>query len=123
MRVLIDDDWTELHHGCCEGADASMHEITRVLKPDVRIVGHPGTDQHGESPSRAYRLRDLDEEWAPEPYLDRDRVIVRVCDLLVACPHGPEARRSGTWSTIRYARKAGKPILIIWPDGTVTRED
>jgi len=29
-----------------------------------------------------------------------------------------EVLRSGTWSTIRYARKKGKKVLIIWPDGS-----
>jgi hypothetical protein len=28
----------------------------------------------------------------------------------------------GTWATVRYARKAGLPIAIIWPDGEITRE-
>jgi hypothetical protein len=42
--------------------------------------------------------------------------------MLAACPKGPEERRSGTWATVRYARKTGKPVVIFWPDGTVTEE-
>jgi hypothetical protein len=33
-----------------------------------------------------------------------------------------EVVRSGTWSTIRYARKRSKPITVILPDGSLQRE-
>ena len=52
--------------------------------------------------------------------LARNRIIAARCDALLACPAEPDEQlRSGTWSTIRYARKAGKPITIIRPDGGV----
>jgi outer membrane protein insertion porin family len=54
--------------------------------------------------------------------LDRNRAIVDSCDVLIACPKGPEEQRSGTWATVRYARKQKKRIVIIWPDGEVTEE-
>jgi predicted Rossmann fold nucleotide-binding protein DprA/Smf involved in DNA uptake len=40
--------------------------------------------------------------------------------VLVAMPDGPEELRSGTWATVRYARKQGKDGRIIYPDGLVT---
>jgi hypothetical protein len=58
----------------------------------------------------------------PDPLL-RNRVIAERCDALLACPaETTEQLRSGTWSTVRYARKAGKLITIIAPDGTVREE-
>jgi predicted Rossmann fold nucleotide-binding protein DprA/Smf involved in DNA uptake len=37
---------------------------------------------------------------------------------MIATPHSyVEIGRSGTWATVRYARKAGKPIYLILPDG------
>jgi len=30
-----------------------------------------------------------------------------------------EQLRSGTWSTVRFARKQGKPVHVILPDGRV----
>ena len=44
--------------------------------------------------------------------------IVNVCDVLIAAPSGPEKLRSGTWSTVRYARKLHKNITIVLPDGS-----
>lgn len=59
-----------------------------------------------------------------KPPLVRDDDIAIDCDVLVACPAGTEASlpRSGTWATIRRARKLSRKIIIIWPDGSVTRE-
>jgi len=56
----------------------------------------------------------------PQPPLERNRAIVDACDFLVAAPEGPETVRSGTWSTIRYARKKGRQVTIIWPNGVTT---
>jgi bifunctional non-homologous end joining protein LigD len=37
-------------------------------------------------------------------------------------PAEPEEQlRSGTWSTVRFAKKQGKPVFVILPDGTVKR--
>ena len=50
----------------------------------------------------------------PQPYLQRNHNIVNECDMLVAFPStSNEVLRSGTWSTIRYAKKAKKPVEII----------
>lgn len=55
--------------------------------------------------------------------LQRNRLIVERCDVLLACPRlHREEQRSGTWATIRYARMLHRPILIIWPTGTTTLE-
>jgi predicted Rossmann fold nucleotide-binding protein DprA/Smf involved in DNA uptake len=44
--------------------------------------------------------------------------------VLVACPreeHGEETR-SGTWSTVRYARRVGRPVIVVRPSGRIERE-
>lgn len=65
----------------------------------------------------ALALADVVHE--PRPPLERNRDVVDASDVLLACPGGmAEEQRSGTWATIRYARKAGKPVVIVWPDGT-----
>ena len=51
-------------------------------------------------------------------YLDgftetRNKDIVNSCDILIACPENDkEVIRSGTWSTIRYAKKINKTVLL-----------
>jgi hypothetical protein len=59
-----------------------------------------------------------DDLAAPMPPLARDLLIVKSCDRLLACPGTmTEIIRSGTWATVRMARKAGRPITIVLPAG------
>jgi hypothetical protein len=52
--------------------------------------------------------------------LDRNRTMVNESHGVIAAPmSSAEVMRSGTWATIRYARKAGKPVLVIWPNGEI----
>lgn len=51
-----------------------------------------------------------------KPPLIRNRDIVNAGELLIATPKlDVEEQRSGTWAAIRYARKIGKPIILIYP--------
>ena len=111
---------TEFHHGCCIGSDADAAEVASsrdlgFARP--RIVAHPPINNSKVS---ATEQMFADETRPPLDYLTRNRNIVDACDVLLACPKGPEERRSGTWSTIRYARKCGKRVVIFWPNGEVT---
>jgi hypothetical protein len=59
----------------------------------------------------------------PKGYLDRDHDIVDMSYLLIATPQTfDEQTRSGTWATVRYARKLRSKLLIIYPDGDIERE-
>ena len=52
-----------------------------------------------------------------KPYLERNKKIVNCCDILIAAPKQiNEVLRSGTWSTIRYAKKIGIEVFIILPN-------
>ena len=64
----------------------------------------------------------------PKPYLKRNHDIVAAgVDGLIAAPKDfvqpASLRGQGTWTTIGYARKAGRRIWIVWPDGTFKTED
>jgi hypothetical protein len=108
----------EFHHGCCVGADEQAAHI--AFSADCpRIVGHPPT---ATAMLSEFSLGFNTENHDPLPYLERNRRIVDACETLIACPKGPEEQRSGTWATVRYARKQKKQILIIWPNGTVSEE-
>lgn len=94
---------TEFHHGDCVGADAEAHDIVREFFPEVWIVGHLPLSNG----KRAYKK--CDEYRDPLPYLVRDHKIVDETDFLIGSPKADaEILRSGTWATIRYARKKGE---------------
>ncbi len=104
---------SDLHHGDCRGADQQAHAIGRRL--GLYIVGHPPT----ASGLRANCI--CDELREPQTYLARNRALVLETQLLIAAPQGVERLRSGTWSTIRYAKRSQFPLIIIRPDGQTTR--
>lgn len=111
--------FVEFHHGCCEGADETAVDVLASktpVSPPPRIIGHPPTVTTLVS---KFAVEWSDELRQPAPYLARNKNIVNETDMLLACPKGPEEQRSGTWSTVRYARKLGRRIVIIWPDGSV----
>jgi hypothetical protein len=101
-------------HGDCIGADAEFH--LACLTHNVPVYLHPPTIPA----KRAFCTLGVSWCAAPLPYLDRNREIVVGSDWMVATPKGTvEELRSGTWSTIRFARKRKTPLLIIFPDGTL----
>lgn len=101
------------HHGDCVGADAEAATITDLLGWGIRVVCHPPIDEKDRAFTRA------DETREPKTYFARNRDIVDECDLLIGASFGPTEHSSGgTWYTIRYAQKVGKPVIVIWPDGT-----
>lgn len=102
-------------HGMCVGADKQFHDMAKAL--DYFVIGAPGVNVAGDRQHRATVKCDL--EMPPKPFLARNRDIVQESDVVIACPaQVREQTRSGTWATIRYARQAEKPLVIIWPDGS-----
>ena len=99
------------HHGDCLGADSEFHELCRETGFNIHV--HPPLQQK----YRAF-CESAEFEHPPKDYLVRNRNIVDACDILIATPFTPERRRSGTWSTVRYARKQQKPIVVVSTDGT-----
>lgn len=109
-------------HGDCIGADAQAHDAVRELVPTCRIFVYPA---NVASSKRAWK--NGDRIFPPAAPLKRNKTIVHVTNVLVATPYTyDEMLRSGTWSTVRYARaymklqpSHGQKLLIINPDGTV----
>jgi hypothetical protein len=100
----------EFHHGDCVGADAEAHEIVSVFFYN-KIVIHPPLNTSKEA---FCQIRDGGEIRPAKDYLTRNHDIVDETDLLIAAPlTTEEVLRSGTWATIRYAKKQGKPIIMI----------
>lgn len=104
----------ELHHGDCVGADANIHDLARELMPGAKLRIHPpSNNQH-----RAYKAGD--DCYPEKKYADRNLDIVRCSDIIVAFPPCVEVQRgSGTWLTVRIARREKTPHIIVMPDGDV----
>jgi len=112
IAIGVTDNPCEFHHGDCIGADAEAHSIADAF--GCRIVIHPPTNTSKEAFCK------VDSEWdtvlPPKPYLDRNHDIVDACDVLLAAPKSIEEElRSGTWATVRYARKKNIPVIILEP--------
>jgi hypothetical protein len=103
----------ELHFGDCVGADSEVYGLAHSMR--YWTVAHP------PEVSRYRARRPADQVLLPKPYLDRNRDIVDDTDILLAFPkEARESRFGGTWYTVRYARKVGRRLVIVWPDGAET---
>ena len=123
VRKFLRENWqsiTEVHHGDCMGADDDFDTLFDVRRLDsmpskhkIKKVIHPPDN----SLDRAFcEIYDGDELRGEKPYLERNHDIVDECDTLVSTPRTlTEVLRSGTWATIRYAKKKQKTVIIIYP--------
>ena len=120
QRVRLDRLLVELGqislamHGDCIGSDAQFHHSVRQHSKTIHIKGHPPTNPQ----KRAWLECDsMADEY---PYLVRNHHIVNESDVIIATPkESYEVVRSGTWGSVRYARKLKKPVWIITPAGEV----
>lgn len=114
--IAILDKYANLivSHGDCVGSDTDFHNLCVNYKnehPDkkIRIDIYPPNNPK----LRAFNEGDI---LMPEkPYLQRNSDIVNSSSILIACPvdKNKEELRSGTWSTVRKARKKGLDIHIL----------
>lgn len=103
------EELMEFHHGDCMGADAQINAVLKRGFPfGIKRVSHPPAN----SSLRAFC--EVHEAREPKEYLARNRDIVTETDCLIAAP-GEGSR--GTWYTVRYAEKVGKPVTVVRPDG------
>ena len=112
LMQLFSPKVIEFHHGSCIGSDTEAHCLVNDHFPHIEIYIHP-CDINSKRVS-------LSGHWVynPKPPLVRNRIIVDQTDILIATPkEDEEVLRSGTWSTIRYARKKEKSVIIVSPGG------
>lgn len=105
---------THFAHGDCVGADDEAANIIYEFVPRVHITVHPPLEQEYRAHNPHYQeMREAKTHFA------RNRDIVDGCNILLATPKDTERQdKGGTWYTIDYARKKGKDVLIIWPNGS-----
>lgn len=104
----------EAHHGACVGADHQFHDLMVWLIGAHRVVLHMPTNLT-LVPLVMFQMPDS-QKMKPLSYLDRNKEIVKACDRLIACPaQAKEVHRSGTWSTVRHARRLGRKVVLLTP--------
>jgi hypothetical protein len=102
----------ELHHGDCVHADALAHRLAMSI--GYRVVVHPPIIHLKCAFCQGH------DRWLPRSYRDRNQDIVTCGERLIACPRmAEEELRSGTWMTVRMARRALKPVTLVLPNGEV----
>ena len=110
-------------NGACEGADRAIHGaiLDAGLGGKVRFEFWPSNEEQNKWALKVLRPKDL--LFGIEKPLKRNNFMINRAEGLMAMPKGyREALRSGTWATIRYARKIKKPVTIVWPNGTFVTE-
>lgn len=120
MHMLLNQMWRSgaevMHNGDCVGSDLQAAEYWHSIGGKIYL--HP--------PDMDKKRAFFPAEWSadPLPYLKRNQIIVTSSKLLIATPGELEEQlRSGTWATIRYARRIHRPIIYVWPDGSVSQEN
>jgi hypothetical protein len=108
---------TALHHGGERHADTEAHRL--ALDARVNVCVHPGPDF-----DFAHDCLGAGTVMPVKPNLERNTDIAAagVDGLVAAVAEHIEVLRSGTWSTVRRARKLGRRIWIVFPDGTLREE-
>lgn len=121
LRIV--EGYTNFHHGDCIGGDDQADRVARNRGYSIDV--HPPTkgDKRAHCDKKVSYVHTIKVHKAKR-YLRRDDDIAKQTLALVACPHENhiEVQRSGVWATVRYARKYGRKIYIIWPDGKLTIE-
>ena len=98
------DGVTEFHHGDCVGWDLECFTVCQHL--GITTVSHPPDNDAFRAFAKSTFIH------PPMPYLERNKNIVNAVDFIIAAPDGPEKVRSGTWSTVRYAKKVGTKGVV-----------
>lgn len=124
LRALLADyERIEFHHGSCIGSD---EEALKILFDRHNAwdfsTAHPGfSAKDGNEDDRSlWALKSSKYFVEPKPHFERNRNIVKECDLIIGAPPcEPLPEFGGTAYTINYAKKVKKDTLIIWPSGFV----
>lgn len=126
VKAILQDAWARgfrfFRHGDCIGSDEQAHEIAYGLGYMVTV--HPPINPN----KRAWMgFEDHMPFWTnpgirilvlpAKDYIPRNHDIVDNSIEMIATPHeSHEQLRSGTWATVRYARRCGKLKYLVLPN-------
>ena len=113
QELFKDNNSRFLHHGGCYGGDVNAHIIGKYL--GYKIIRHPPLIKKYMAINIHLIEQNGDRDMSPAAYLERNKHIVNSVSLLIAMPKDISKLeiRSGTWATIRYAKKKKTPIIFV----------
>jgi len=118
ISLLAETNAREFHHGDCVGADEEASGLAKAEHYKVHV--HPASDVAPRKRAHSY----ADHVHEAKPALKRNTDLATVCTVLIATPKEyEEVVRSGTWSTIRRAKKLKREIYIVFPDGSYSHHN
>ena len=96
------------HHGDCIGADEQAHII--AIDVGLEVIVHPPK----VNSKRAF-VEDFTQRYPAKDYIARNHDIVDESAILIAMPKDVlnEELRSGTWATVRYAKRLNRIVKLI----------
>lgn len=126
--------------GTTDEQDAVIEFCIQEMEPSLLIHGgRPGADQVSRCialsfgvPSYAYpsdlisqrAYSDSDFSYVPISEHEKNDTIAEMGDVLIACPDEyMETRHCASWDVVRHARRLGRKLVIIWPDGKICTEN
>lgn len=130
VSALVSLGVTDYFSGMADGSDLWLSQIVLDLrKNDSTLKLHCALpcEKQSESWSRSAQerysniLKQADfityvsHDYHKNCMMERNRFMVDQASILLAVCINPDVRRSGTAATVRYARKAGKKIILLNP--------
>jgi len=105
-----------LLHGGCVGADDEADNIANDMRIDRWIFPSTIDAKRVDDLFFLNRKRSRCAIEPPEEPLLRNRKMVEIGQIVIAAPSSAdEVLRSGTWATVRYARKLHRQVMIFEP--------
>lgn len=107
LKFLLEEGFDEFHHGACIGADEQAAKLAKEL--GFRVVAHPGLASDPKNLMYRSEWDGSHETREAKPFIERDHDIVDETEMMLATPLTYEEKiRSGTWTTVRYAKAQGR---------------
>lgn len=107
-----------LVHGACVGADDQADLLAVFFCVPRRALPSTSVSMRVPYDTLLSRIGSRIFIDLAKPPLVRNKHIITAGDRLVACPAQVlEVLRSGTWATVREARRQGVPVVVITPEG------
>lgn len=110
---LLEKVYNEAYSGMAQGADQIFAEVAEELNiplhccyPYKRDKFHPAEENIMK---KADSVRFISDDYSKKCYWVRDKFLVDNCDVLLAVWDGKKT--GGTWLTIEYAQRIGKPVI------------